>query len=137
MPSAAGKRVGRVLAGCSKPEVGDKPCSHTWQVILGTRSLHRSARCRHRIVSCNRHVSRSDISIDTNFLRRDTRMTRTRVPSQELMFYLILAQSSQIMLSNQSIQETVIPGVPGIIPYYEILRNTNSGSRGDANLTTT
>jgi len=25
MPSAAGKRVGRVLAGCSKPEAGDKP----------------------------------------------------------------------------------------------------------------
>jgi len=21
---------------CSKPEAGDKPCSHTWQVILGT-----------------------------------------------------------------------------------------------------
>jgi len=25
MPSAAGKRVERVLAGCSKPEAGDKP----------------------------------------------------------------------------------------------------------------
>jgi len=25
MPSAAGKRVGRVLAGRSKPEAGDKP----------------------------------------------------------------------------------------------------------------
>jgi len=25
MPSAAGKRVGRVLAGCSKPEAEDKP----------------------------------------------------------------------------------------------------------------
>jgi len=25
MPSAAGKRVGRVLAGCSQPEAGDKP----------------------------------------------------------------------------------------------------------------
>jgi len=25
MPSAAGKRVGRVLAGCSKPEARDKP----------------------------------------------------------------------------------------------------------------
>jgi len=25
MPSAAGKRVGRVLVGCSKPEAGDKP----------------------------------------------------------------------------------------------------------------
>jgi len=25
MPSAAGKRVGRVLAGCSKPEAVDKP----------------------------------------------------------------------------------------------------------------
>jgi len=25
MSSAAGKRVGRVLAGCSKPEAGDKP----------------------------------------------------------------------------------------------------------------
>jgi len=25
MPSAAGKRVVRVLAGCSKPEAGDKP----------------------------------------------------------------------------------------------------------------
>jgi len=44
MSSAEGKRVGRVLAGCSKPEAGDKPGLHTWQVILGTRSLHRSAR---------------------------------------------------------------------------------------------
>jgi len=35
MPSAAGKRVGRVLAGCSKPEAGDKPGLHTWQGILG------------------------------------------------------------------------------------------------------
>jgi len=50
MPSAAGKRVGRVLAGCSKPEAGDKPCYHTWQVILGTGSLHRSPRCRHDIL---------------------------------------------------------------------------------------
>jgi len=43
MPSAAGKRAGRVLAGCSKPEAGDKPGYYTWQVILGTGSLHRSA----------------------------------------------------------------------------------------------
>jgi len=42
MPSAAGKRVGRVLAGRSKPEARDKPGRTTWQVILGTRSLHRS-----------------------------------------------------------------------------------------------
>jgi len=35
MSSAAGKRVGRVLAGCSKPEAGDKPCYTTWQEILG------------------------------------------------------------------------------------------------------
>jgi len=36
MPSAAGKRVGRVLAGCSKPEARDKPGLHTWQGILGS-----------------------------------------------------------------------------------------------------
>jgi len=28
MTSAAGKRVERVLAGCSKPEAGDKPGLH-------------------------------------------------------------------------------------------------------------
>jgi len=45
MPSAEGKRVGRVLAGCSKPEAGDKPGLHTWQEILGIPvSLHRSPR---------------------------------------------------------------------------------------------
>jgi len=46
MPSAAGKRVGRVLAGCSKPEAGDKPGLLTWHVILGTRSLHSQLNVR-------------------------------------------------------------------------------------------
>jgi len=36
MPSAAGKRVGRVLAGCSKPEARDKP---------GLSYLARDTRC--------------------------------------------------------------------------------------------
>jgi len=36
MPSAAGKRVGRVLAGCSKPEAGDKPELHYLARILGS-----------------------------------------------------------------------------------------------------
>jgi len=50
MPSAAGKRVGRVLAGCSKPEAGDKPgLSYlasdlrngiTCQVTMTTASQH-------------------------------------------------------------------------------------------------
>jgi len=36
MPSAAGKRVGRVLAGCPKPKAGDKPGSVAG---TGSRSL--------------------------------------------------------------------------------------------------
>jgi len=35
MPSAVGKRVGRVLAGCSKPEAGDKPGLYYLARILG------------------------------------------------------------------------------------------------------
>jgi len=35
MPSAAGKRVGRVLAGCSKPEAGDKPGLTLAGIALG------------------------------------------------------------------------------------------------------
>jgi len=35
MPSAAGKRVERVLAGCSKPEAGDKPGLLYLAEILG------------------------------------------------------------------------------------------------------
>jgi len=50
MPSAAGKRVGRVLAGCSKPEAGDKP------------GLRQPPRCTDRFMTCNRHVSRTDMS---------------------------------------------------------------------------
>jgi len=46
MPSAAGKRVGRVLAGCSKPEAGDKPgLSYLARYTrLQPVSLHRSSK---------------------------------------------------------------------------------------------
>jgi len=44
MPSAAGKRVGRVLAGCSKLGAGDKPWLPCLASDLRTRSLHRSAK---------------------------------------------------------------------------------------------
>jgi len=47
MPSAAGKRVGRVLAGCSKPEAGDKP------------GLHRSREIRIGDVKSNLGVSKA------------------------------------------------------------------------------
>jgi len=55
MPSAAGKRVGRVLAGCSKPEARDKPGLYTCQEILGLAgipcqiSLNSDAHSRTRI----------------------------------------------------------------------------------------
>jgi len=39
MPSAAGKRVGRVLAGCSKPEVRDKPGLQYLARILGLAGI--------------------------------------------------------------------------------------------------
>jgi len=47
MPSAAGKRVGRVLAGCSKPEAIGKPGSLPGNdTRLSPEFLHRSARCQ-------------------------------------------------------------------------------------------
>jgi len=40
MPSAVGKRVGRVLAGCSKPEAEDKPGLPYLAGILGSIQYH-------------------------------------------------------------------------------------------------
>jgi len=62
MPSAAGKRVGRVLAGCSKPEAGDKPGLPTWQGILGASRYPciDQQEILDGYVPCNRHVSCSD-----------------------------------------------------------------------------
>jgi len=53
MPSAAGKRVGRVLAGCSKPEAGDKPGSLTWQGILGSSRYTCIGQHKYRAYTCH------------------------------------------------------------------------------------
>jgi len=83
MPSAAGKRVGRVLSGCSKPEAGDKPCSTTWQVILGFSQYScigqpevSGVYTGHAIDLVSRH---SIDSISIPYLKWYTRDSRTHV----------------------------------------------------------
>jgi len=86
MPSAAGKRVGRVLVGCSKPEAGDKPGSYTWQVILDEITIGQQDDVL-VYVSCNRHEHEVDIDLTLKFMK-----VRHLVHSRNTSFYVDTSQ---------------------------------------------
>jgi len=65
MPSAAGKRVGRVLAGCSKPEAEISHGLHTWQESLG---FSRDP-CIGQLDARSETHPESDVTQDTNMTR--------------------------------------------------------------------
>jgi len=87
MPSAAGKRVGRVLAGRSKPEVGDKPGLPYWQGILGVADI---ASIGHQYDVIYTYHAADIVTTSQHSGSAYMRIIRTHVHSKSLYFHLYL-----------------------------------------------